>query len=92
MIEFLDPGHETESTAFHPAPRLDSLAGKVVAIVSNGKKGTRTFFDALARALREHHDVAEVIRLTKRNYSAPVEVELLHASARWHALVAGVGD
>jgi hypothetical protein len=33
-----------------------------------------------------------VVRLTKSNYSAPVEPGLLAESGRWQALIAGIGD
>jgi hypothetical protein len=91
-IEILDPSHESAGAPFAPAPRLDSLAGKTLAIVSNGKKGTKPFFDALERELKQGYEVAEVVRLTKSNYSAPAEPPLLRDSARWHALVSGIGD
>ncbi len=91
-IEFLDPTHETQHAAFTLAPRLDTLDNAVVAIVSNGKKGTLPFFDAFEEQLRRVHKVAEVVRLTKSNYSTPVEAGLLSDAARWNALVAGIGD
>lgn len=91
-IEFLDPTHESEAAGFTAAPRLDSLRGRVVAVISNGKKGTVPFFDAYAQGLVKTYGVAEVVRITKSNFSTPVESELLSDAARWHALVAGVGD
>ena len=91
-IEFLDPTHENASVAFAPAPRLSTLEGAVVAIVSNGKKGTLPFFDAFARELTDRHGVAEVVRITKGNYSTPVEAALLNDAQRWNALIAGIGD
>jgi hypothetical protein len=91
-MEFLDPTHETNAQPFALAPRLAALEGKTIAIVSNGKKGTRPFFDALEKEFFERHRVAEVVRLTKGNYSAPAEPPLLRDSARWHALVSGIGD
>lgn len=91
-IEVLDPTHETGAQPFALAKKLDTLEGKVVAIVSNGKKGTKPFFDAFERELKERFRVAEVVRLTKSNYSAPAEPPLLRDSARWHALVSGIGD
>jgi hypothetical protein len=91
-IEILDPSHESAGAPFAPAPRLDTLEGKTLAIVSNGKKGTKPFFDALERELKQGYEVAEVVRLTKSNYSAPAEPPLLRDSARWHALVSGIGD
>jgi hypothetical protein len=91
-IEFLDPTHESQSHAFAAAKRLASLSGATIAIVSNGKKGTKPFFDAFERELSDRYGVARVVRLTKSNYSAPVEPGLLAESGRWQALIAGIGD
>ena len=91
-IEFLDPTHESQSQAFVPAQRLASLNAATVAIVSNGKKGTKPFFDAFERELSDQYGVGRVVRLTKSNYSAPVEPGLLAESGRWQALIAGIGD
>ena len=91
-IEILDPSHEAESRDFALAPRLDTLAGATIGIISNGKKGTKPFFDALERELIERHGVARVARVTKANYSAPAEPDLLNEAERWQALIAGVGD
>ncbi|MDH3315543.1 MAG: hypothetical protein OEN48_13885 [Betaproteobacteria bacterium] len=91
-IEILDPTHEDDSRAFAPATRLATLAGATVGIVSNGKKGTKPFFDAVERELVERHGVAKVVRLTKANYSAPADPEVINEAERWQALIAGVGD
>ena len=91
-IQFLDPTHEAGTSAFSAAARLASLKGATIAIVSNGKKGTRPFFDAVEHEFREQHGVADVVRLTKGNYSAPVESTLLADSEKWQALISGVGD
>jgi hypothetical protein len=39
-----------------------------------------------------NYGVARVVRLTKSNYSAPVEPGLLNDAEHWQALIAGVGD
>ncbi len=91
-MEILDPTHENDTRDFAPARRLDSLKGTTIAIVSNGKKGTKPFFDAFERILVEHHGVAEVVRLIKSNYSAPAEPDIFDGAQRWQAVVAGVGD
>jgi hypothetical protein len=91
-MEFLDPTHEADARNFAAAKRLQSLQGTTIGIVSNGKKGTRPFFDALDRELRQQYGVAEVVRLTKSNFSAPAEAGLLHDAAKWHALISGIGD
>ena len=91
-IEILDPTHEGGSPDFAPAARLQSLKGATIGIISNGKKGTKPFFDAVARELVETYGVAAVVRRAKSNYSAPADAELMAEAKRWHALVAGVGD
>ncbi len=91
-IEFLDPTHENVFGEFNKAPRLDTLEGAIIAIISNGKKGTIPFFDAYEHILRETHKVAEVVRVTKSNISTPVDTKLLGDAERWNALIAGVGD
>ena len=91
-MEVLDPTYGEGAGAFEPAPRLATLSGVTVGIVSNGKQGTVPFFDALERELRERHGVADVVRLVKPNYSAPAPDEIIDEARRWHALVAGIGD
>ena len=91
-IEFLDPSHESDARAFAPAKRLESLRGATIGIISNGKKGTKPFFDAMEKEFAERHGVARVVRLTKANYSAPAEPGLINEAERWQALISGVGD
>jgi hypothetical protein len=92
MIDVLDPTFEQPQEAWTPAPRPTTLTGITVGIVSNGKAGTRLFFDHLERILRREWGVADVVRRTKSNYSAPADVELIEEAARWQVMVAGVGD
>ncbi len=91
-IEILDPTHEAGSVEFSAADRLKSLEGATIGIISNGKKGTKTFFDAFEKELMQRHHVANVVRITKTNYSAPVDRALLDEAQKWNALVAGIGD
>ena len=36
--------------------------------------------------------MAEVVRRTKANYSAPAEPDLIDEAAEWEVMFAGVGD
>jgi hypothetical protein len=92
MITVLDPSFdETPSSLVLPA-RPSTLVGATVGIMSNGKASTRPFFDHLERMLRDEWGVAEVVRRTKSNYSAPAEAELIAEAAEWAVMFAGVGD
>lgn len=92
MIDVLDPTYGDDTPEFASAPRLATLDRATIGIISNGKHGTVPFFDALAAELQTTYGVADVVRVTKPNYSAPAGAELLDAASTWHALIAGVGD
>ncbi|MBM3684737.1 MAG: hypothetical protein FJW83_09415 [Actinobacteria bacterium] len=87
-----DPGFEADERVVALPERPRTLVGATVGIISNGKANTRPFFDHLERLLREEWGVAEVVRRTKSNYSAPAEAALIDEAATWAALFAGVGD
>jgi hypothetical protein len=91
-ILVLDPTTEDAPPAGALAPRLDTLRGKTVGFISNGKEGTKGFFAHLERILREQHGVAEVVLRTKSNYSAPADSHIVDEIRRWHAVVTGIGD
>ena len=91
-IEVLDPTSEEERDEPSLSPRLTSLRGATVCLLSNGKSGPKGLFDHLERLLRERWGVAEVQRRTKTNYSAPAQAELMAEAPNWAALFAGIGD
>ena len=91
-IEVLDPTYGEDQPSFEAVPRLKSLKGAVIGVVSNGKQGTGRFFDAFADRLVQQHGVARVDRLVKPNYSAPASDDIMDATATWNALVSGIGD
>jgi hypothetical protein len=78
--------------ALEPAQRLQSLKGKTVGLISNGKEGTAGFFAHVDRLLRERYQVAEVILRTKSNYSAPAEDEIIDDAKSWDLAITGLGD
>ena len=92
MIHVLDPTPGTQPPIGQLAPRLDTLAGKTVGFISNGKEGTKAYFGHLDRMLREELGVAEVVWRTKSNYSAPADAHIVAEINNWHAVVTGVGD
>ena len=91
-IEVLDPTHEGDSREFKIASRLKELKGAKVGLISNGKRGTYPFFNALEELLKTKYEVGDVIRVVKKNYSAPAEEEIMTEVKKWDAVIAGVGD
>ena len=88
----LDPTPEKAAPAGKLAPRLTSLEGKTVGLVSNGKEGTKGFFRHLERMLLEQHGVARVVSRTKSNYSAPADNAIVAEMKGWDAVISGIGD
>ena len=91
-IRVLNPASESMVVALEAAPRLQSLKGKTVGLISNGKEGTAGFFAHVDRLLRERYEVAEVILRTKSNYSAPAENEIIEDAKSWDLAITGLGD
>lgn len=91
MIEVLDPSYGEDARTFQPAPRIETIAGATVGIISNGKQGTDLFFAALADELKAH-GAAHVDIVVKPNYSAPAGDDIIDRARQWQAMVAGIGD
>ena len=91
-IEVLDPTHEGDSREFKIASGLKDLKGSRIGIISNGKRGTYPFFNTFEELLKSKYEVKEVIRVVKKNYSAPAEEEIMTEVKKWDAVIAGVGD
>ena len=91
-IEVLDPTFEGDTSSFKYAAGLRNLNGATVGIISNGKKGTFHFFNALEDLLKNKYKAGEVLRFVKKNYSAPAEAEIMEEVKKWDAAIAGVGD
>lgn len=88
----LDPTPGTAAPAGQLAPRLDTLQGKTVGFISNGKEGTKGFFKHLDQILRDEYGVANVVSRTKSNYSAPADPHIVAEIKSWDAAVSGLGD
>ena len=88
----LDPTPEKAPPRGQSAPRLDTLKGKTVGFISNGKEGTKGFFAHLERLLYQEHGVAKVVFRTKTNYSAPADKHIVNEIGSWDAVISGIGD
>lgn len=92
VLQVLDPTSEAAPPLGAPASRLDTLAGKTVGFISNGKEGTKGFFAHLERMLRKEWSVARVVTRVKSNFSAPADPPIVAEIPRWDAVFAGIGD
>ena len=91
-IRVLDPTNESGPGKGEPAPRLDTLEGKTVGFISNGKEGTTRYFHHLGEVLKARYGVAKVVLETKSNYSAPADPHIVNGLSEWDAMMSGVGD
>ena len=91
-MHVLDPTAEARPQRVSRAPRPDSLHHRSIGLLSNGKAAVAPFFDHLESLLRQEWKAHEVLRLTKGNYSAPADPDLIRALARCHLIFTGVGD
>lgn len=90
-IEFLDPTYGGGAPDFALAPRLDSLEGKTVGVISNGKKGSGRLFAALREQLMAA-GAADVVLRVKSNYSGPADDDIVEDAKSWDAAFTGIGD
>ena len=91
-LRVLDPTNELKPAGARLAPRLASLEGKTIGIITNAKEGTKGYFTHLERLLREEMRVGDVVWRAKSNYSAPADAPIVQEVTNWHAVFAGVGD
>jgi hypothetical protein len=92
VFRVLDPTTEKAAPRGQKAPRLDSLEGKTIGFISNGKEGTKGFFRHLDEALRKDYGVGDVVLRVKSNYSAPADAHIAAEIRNWDAVVTGIGD
>lgn len=88
----LNPTSEETATEVVAAPRIATLKGMTVGIISNGKEGTKGFFSHLEHMLREEIGVSEVRLCQKSNYSAPAEQTIMEEARGWDLAITGIGD
>jgi hypothetical protein len=91
-FQVLDPTNESVPPLGQLAPRPNSLRGRTVGFISNGKEGTKGYFAHLDRMLREEFGVAKIVGHVKSNYSAPADGYIIGEIANWDAVVTGIGD
>jgi hypothetical protein len=88
----LNPTSETSATQSLLAPRLTTVKGATVGLISNGKEGSKGFFSHLTHLLKEELGVANVVLRHKPNYSAPAPLDIIDEAAQWDLAITGLGD
>jgi len=78
----IDPSASGGAQAFPPAPRPESLAGKVLGLLDNTKEQGDIILETIATALRERYGVARIVLRRKEHYSKAAPDDLIAEMAR----------
>jgi hypothetical protein len=93
QITLLDPTSDPVATGDALSPRLDTLSGKTLGVIWNGRLPGDLILKRMIEILKERHDIKEVVFRGKPYIGnvAPDEI-FAEMSARCDAVVTGVGD
>ena len=96
MTRILDPTLDAATPAAHArarAPRPAALRGATIGLLANGKSNGMLLLDRVAERLRERDAIAEVLRVSKTNASAPVgEEDAALLAKHCAAVITAIGD
>ena len=81
MSTLVNPLDERSLERQSPAPRLDSLEGKTLALLDISKPRGKEFLDRLEHILRERYGVSRIVREVKPTYTKPAPGALLERLA-----------
>ena len=80
-MELYDPTVTRIERVYARAPALDSLQGKTIALLSNGKLNADEFLSATAALFEQQHDCKVLPIFYKSNASAPAPSSTLSQMA-----------
>jgi hypothetical protein len=75
-----------------PAPRLQTLAGKTIALLDISKPGGSVFLDRLQKLLVANHGVSHVIRHMKPTFTKPAPEDIIEKLRGVDAVVEALAD
>jgi hypothetical protein len=75
-----------------PAPRLNTLEGKTIALLDISKPGGSVFLDRVEHTLRNRYKVATVIRDRKPTYTKPAPPAVLERLRSADAVIEALAD
>jgi hypothetical protein len=92
-IELLDPTSGTVATKGAVSPRLDTLSGKTLGVIWNGRLPGDLILNRMIEILKERYTIKEVVFREKPYIGNVAPDEIFdEIAARCDAVVSGVGD
>lgn len=93
MIEVYVPTGSMKTEQKFLAPRLDSLDGKVMGLLDNGKWNSNKLLTEVANILTANYNIKDVMKWKKPNFSAPASRDMREEIAsKCHFVVSAIGD
>ena len=91
-IRVLDPTAEVDSSLAGNMARLDSLQGRTIGLLDNGKIRVHELLNEMEDIFVSQHGVAQVVRFKKPDASRPAPAEVVADMKQCDAIVSAVGD
>lgn len=91
-ITLINPMNETIVKTSPPPPRLQTLAGKKLALLDISKPGGSFFLDRLEKILHERYGVREIARARKPTYTKNAPDEVIEQLRGADAVVEALAD
>ncbi len=92
MSTLVNPLDERSPDRRSPAPRLDSLEGKTLALLDISKPRGKEFLDRLEQLLKERYGVSRIVREIKPTYTKPAPGALLERLGFVDAVIEALAD
>ena len=91
-ITVLNTTSLSEARPLRAAQRLDSVAGRLVGVLDNGKVNSDRILRQVEAMLLEQFGVREVLWRRKHDFSRPAPAALLGELSACDAIITGIGD
>lgn len=91
-MKLISPMNEAAAQPAAPPARLQTLAGKRIALLDISKPGGSHFLDRLEAILRDRFKVADVARFAKPTFTKPAPDALIAELRAFDAVIEGLAD
>lgn len=92
-LKSLDPTLEPMKVEAEIAPRSETINGKRLGLLDNGKRNADRLLMMVKDLISEKHELGDVVSVSKSDVSKPASSEIIHSLAeRCDIVIVAVGD